>query len=139
MLLGDFCKLIEGLQVERLSLCSFADGCTFETFWEKDPVDLPIPLNSPKRMFLARQLALHVEPSGTFTPEQKAKWQRYWLRCCLRSECNYIFNVLKECNVNREVDVRNLARELLLWQEIKSDEGKNYYKRAMVDWLLKEI
>lgn len=110
----------------------------FEEFWST-PSDHPIPLPNPEKMLLARQLALEIETDTSFNDRCKGKWQRYWLRCCIRDECNYFFEVFKKCGISREIDALNIIENAdnYLWEVINSKEGENYYKRTVADWFLK--
>jgi hypothetical protein len=109
----------------------------FKKFWSDDPSSLSIPLKSPEEMLLARHLALYVQPKGSFDEPLKGKWQRYWLRCCLRDECNYYFALFKECDINREDDVETIINGNYLWEVINSAEGIKFYKKTVAEWFLK--
>jgi hypothetical protein len=113
------------------------EGVDIVKFWSTDPSSLSIPLRSPEEMLLARQLALAIQPENSFDKRCRGRWQRYWLRCCLKDECNYFFAVFKECGIKREDDVVNIMKGSYLWEIINSDEGKNFYKRTVADWFLK--
>ncbi|MBS3920633.1 MAG: hypothetical protein KG012_17300 [Deltaproteobacteria bacterium] len=124
-----------------LASIQLPDGTTYQTILEKllttDPSELPVPLQSPQRMLLARHLAVEVSPEDSFTGELKGKWQRYWLRCCLKDECNYFFSLFKEFEINRENDVEAIIQEEYLWNVINSEEGKKFYKQTIAEWFLK--
>ena len=105
-----------------------------------DYMDVPSDISpeSPEELLLARTLALCTNTEKKdFDIDKKAQWQRYWLRCCLSDKCNYYFSVFKECGINREKDVESLLNDTVLWKQINSDEGRNFYKRTITDWFLK--
>jgi hypothetical protein len=108
------------------------------SFLKSDPTGLGIPLPSPERMLLARQLALYVKPDNcSLTNIVKGKWHIYWLRCCLREECNYYFAIFKELGINREGDVEAIVKNNYLWSVVNSEEGMKFYKQTIAEWFLK--
>lgn len=94
---------------------------------------LPGSPRSPEQALCARYLARKQSSSG----EEQAKWQRYWLSCCLSSKCDYIFAVLKECEIDRESDLMDIWKdEEVLWKWLPA-EGKKYYLNACIKYLLR--
>ncbi len=85
----------------------------------------------------AKRLAMEL----SFTDEYlKARWQRYWLSCCLNPKCDYIFAVLKECNINRErnlLDIIEAWENNNFWKYLGSEHGKSYYIDTCIKFLLR--
>lgn len=104
----------------------------FKINWKEIPKSVP---ESPEDAFLFRQIALEIE--GFQDEKLKAQWQNYWLGCCLSSSFDYIFTVLKGCDVDREKDIVNLWKKGLLWKYLGSDHGKNYYFDKCLFFLLR--
>jgi len=137
MPIKDFYESIKNIvAIEAFKNLQFPAEFDFNNFWLKPSKHL-IPLESPEEMLLARQLALYVNPDDSFDKDCKGEWQRFWLRCCVRDESNYFFAVFKELGINREDDVQNIMNGQYLWDIVKSQEGIDFYKRAVVDWFLR--
>jgi len=89
------------------------------------PLDKP-PKNIEQALS-ARRLALELVIIDH--PQIKGKWQHYWLSCCLSSKCDYFFNVLKHCGIDRERDIINLCqrKEAPLWEYLTGEEKQLYF------------
>lgn len=53
-------------------------------------------------------------------------WQSYWLNCCRSDKCNYIFNVLIDCDIDREIDIAVTVSDPAFHKELSAREKKGY-------------
>ncbi len=106
------------------------------SYWINYKKPLSHPPENIEQALSARRLAVEIN----YKDDEKyyqAQWQRYWLSCCLSSKCDYIFAVLKECDIDRERDIMKLWKDGILWGYLGSDFGKNYYNDICMRFLLR--
>ena len=103
---------------------------------EEDKIIVQFPFKSPEQGILIRQLAMAIKPEGDFSEDRKEKYQRYWLGCCYKQECDYYFALYRELGIDREDDIVTLAHSSVLFQNLPY-EGEKFYRDVCVKFLLK--
>ena len=53
-------------------------------------------------------------------------WQSYWLNCCRSDKCNYVFNVLIDCGIDREIDIAVTVSDPSFHEELSAREKRGY-------------
>lgn len=108
----------------------------FKKFDQESKIE--IGSQSPDKMLAIRHLALNIGAEGDYEEGLKAKWQRYWLRCCLSDRCDYYFALFAKFNIDREKDILELCdKNSILWKYVGSEEGRKYYLKVCMSYLLR--
>lgn len=56
----------------------------------------------------------------------RRQWHSYWLDCCRSDKCNYIFNVLADCGIDREEDIAKIITAPDFYDDLSIREKKGY-------------
>ncbi len=106
------------------------------------PTTIP---NSTEQAFFIRHKALLLKEDGWTDKRRRARWQNYWLSCCLSSKCDYLFSILAEDpfdvypeKIDREKDILRLLRDEGFWEKgVAYPTGKSHYLKISLSYLLR--
>lgn len=99
----------------------------------------PEAVRIPEKAIAVQALALNIKIGKIGLGEyNKARWQHYWLRCCLNEKCDYVFSILSaDCiDISREDDLMKIISGDVIFNYL-STGAKKYYLTACIDFLLK--
>jgi len=125
MLVTDICQIYETLKNSKnlTEINTFIAGQSALKHIKPKNILSSAP-ESPEVALIYRQYAFTKD--GWTDKKLHAEWQNYWLSCCRSTRCDYIFNILAECGIDREKDILQILADEEFWKFVPQKGKENY-------------